>query len=108
MSSTKTKLLFITDWYAPAFKGGGPIRSVVNLIEKIKKDYDCYVYTSNTDFGEVEPLAGIVADQSIRIAGDVFTSDIVDFMKKKYNLLTINYFFLTSKIIFVYMVIEKI
>jgi rod shape-determining protein MreB len=32
-------------------------------------------------------LSGIVADQSIRIAGDVFTSDIVDFMKKKYNLL---------------------
>jgi glycosyltransferase involved in cell wall biosynthesis len=59
----KPKLLFITDWYAPAFKGGGPIRSVVNLIEKIKKDYDCYVYTSNTDFGEVEPLAGIVEDQ---------------------------------------------
>lgn len=32
-------------------------------------------------------LSGIVTDQSIRIAGDVFTSDIVDYMKKKYNLL---------------------
>lgn len=32
-------------------------------------------------------LSGIVADQSIRIAGDVFTNDIVDFMKRKFNLL---------------------
>ncbi len=67
--NTKPKLLFITDWYAPAFKGGGPIRSVVNLIEKIKKDYDCYIYTSNTDFGEVEPLEGIVADQWVNQNG---------------------------------------
>jgi len=32
-------------------------------------------------------LSGIVADQSIRTAGDVFTADLVDFMKRKYNLL---------------------
>lgn len=59
----RVKLLFIADWYAPAFKGGGPIRSIVNLVERLRKDYDCYIYTSNTDFGEEEPLAGIVADQ---------------------------------------------
>jgi glycosyltransferase involved in cell wall biosynthesis len=62
MSSTKLKLLFITDWYAPAFKGGGPIRSLVNLVEKFQADYDCYIYTSDKDFGEVEPLDGIEAD----------------------------------------------
>lgn len=65
----KPKLLFITDWYAPAFKGGGPIRSIVNLVNRLKQDYDCYIYTSNTDFGEVEPLAGIVADQWINQNG---------------------------------------
>ncbi len=32
-------------------------------------------------------LSGIVTDQSIRIAGDEFTNDIMDFMKKKHNLL---------------------
>ena len=32
-------------------------------------------------------LSGIVVDQSIRTAGDVFTNDIVDYMKRKYNLL---------------------
>ena len=32
-------------------------------------------------------LSGIVGDQSIRTAGDEFTSDIVDFMKRNYNIL---------------------
>lgn len=32
-------------------------------------------------------LSGIVTDESVRTAGDVFTNDIVDYMKRKYNLL---------------------
>lgn len=32
-------------------------------------------------------LSGIVTDQSIRTAGDEFTMDIIDFMKRKHNLL---------------------
>jgi rod shape-determining protein MreB and related proteins len=32
-------------------------------------------------------LSGIVTDQSIRVAGDEFTSDIIDFMKRKHNIL---------------------
>ena len=32
-------------------------------------------------------LSGIVADQSIRIAGDEFTSDIMSYMKRQHNLL---------------------
>ena len=32
-------------------------------------------------------LSGIVTDQSIRTAGDEFTDDIIDFMKRKHNLM---------------------
>ncbi len=32
-------------------------------------------------------LSGIVADQSIRIAGDTFTKDILDYMRRQHNLL---------------------
>lgn len=32
-------------------------------------------------------LAGIVADQSIRVAGDVFSKDILDYMRRQHNLL---------------------
>jgi len=32
-------------------------------------------------------LSGIVTDQSLRVAGDEFTADIVDFMRRKHNIL---------------------
>jgi rod shape-determining protein MreB len=32
-------------------------------------------------------LAGIVCDQSIRVAGDEFTEDILDYMRRQHNLL---------------------
>ena len=32
-------------------------------------------------------LSGIVTDQSIRIAGDEFTNDVIDYMKRKHNIL---------------------
>ena len=35
----------------------------------------------------VVALSGIVCDQSIRVAGDEFTADIVDYMRRQYNLL---------------------
>ena len=65
--NTKPKILIFCDWYAPAFKGGGPIRSIVNLVEALKQEYEFYVYTTDTDFGEHTPMAGIVADQWLHI-----------------------------------------
>ena len=67
--STKPKLLFITDWYPPAFKGGGPIRSLVNLVEQLKTEYACYIYTSDTDFGEEQPLHDVVTNQWVNKNG---------------------------------------
>jgi len=60
---TKPKILIFSDWYAPAFKGGGPIRSIVNLVEALRKEYDFYVFTADTDFGESSPMPHIKVDQ---------------------------------------------
>jgi glycosyltransferase involved in cell wall biosynthesis len=59
----KPKILIFSDWYAPAFKGGGPIRSIVNLVEALKQEYDFYVFTADTDFGESSPIPDIIVDQ---------------------------------------------
>ena len=39
------------DWYKPAFRAGGPIRSIVNLVERYAEEYDFYIYTSSSDLG---------------------------------------------------------
>jgi glycosyltransferase involved in cell wall biosynthesis len=62
-SITKPKILIFSDWYEPAFKGGGPIRSIVNLVEALKYEYDFYVFTADTDFGESAPMPGIKVDE---------------------------------------------
>ena len=61
--NTKPKILIFSDWYAPAFKGGGPIRSIVNLVDALKQQYDFYVFTADTDFGETSPMPHIKVDQ---------------------------------------------
>lgn len=56
--SSKPKIVVFIDWYVPAYKAGGPIRSVYNLIETLYNVYDFYVITSNLDIDGVK-LRGI-------------------------------------------------
>ena len=60
---TKKKLLIMVDWFAPGYKAGGPIQSSVNLAFALKKHFDVYVLTTDTDHGEANPYPGIQADK---------------------------------------------
>jgi hypothetical protein len=63
LNTNKTKLLIFCDWYAPAFKAGGPIRSIVNFVDRFKDHYDIYIFTSDRDINEKKRLKNIEADQ---------------------------------------------
>jgi glycosyltransferase involved in cell wall biosynthesis len=69
LNTNKTKLLIFCDWYAPAFKAGGPIRSIVNLVERFKSQYDIYVFTSDRDINEKKSFKNIIADRWIQQEG---------------------------------------
>ncbi|MBN8858094.1 MAG: glycosyltransferase family 4 protein [Sphingobacteriales bacterium] len=60
------KILLFTDWYAPGFKGGGPIRSAVNFAREMSSDYDIYIFTADRDLGDTKPYDDIEADTWIR------------------------------------------
>jgi len=45
----KAKIVFFIDWFYPAFKAGGPIKSVYNLANLIQNSYDVLVVTSDRD-----------------------------------------------------------
>lgn len=51
------------DWYEPGFKAGGPIRSVANIVNALKTEFEFYVLTSAFDLGETEPYPDIELDQ---------------------------------------------
>jgi len=56
-------LLIFTDWFAPGYKAGGPIKSVVNLVNAIESQIDICIVTSDCDYEEKMPYPDITANQ---------------------------------------------
>ena len=72
----KSKLLIIAQWYTPGFKAGGPIRSIQNLVDLLKEDFDIYVFTSDRDHRDANPFENIELNHWIKPNGhSVFYAD---------------------------------
>ncbi len=52
----KKRVLIAVDWFPPAFKAGGPIRSAYNLATFLSQTHEVWVVTSNRDLDEEQPL----------------------------------------------------
>lgn len=65
MSSTKKKIIVFVDWFYPGYKGGGPIRSCINLVSLLQHHYEVKVVTRNVDLGETTPYPEINSNQWI-------------------------------------------
>ena len=48
------KVLIFCNYYTPGFRGGGPIRTVSNLVKILGHDFDFYVVTTDRDIGDDE------------------------------------------------------
>ena len=55
----KPKVVVFIDWFLPAFKAGGPIQSVANLIDHLGSEICISIVTSDRDLGDAIPLPGI-------------------------------------------------
>ena len=53
------KVLFVYDYFYPAYKAGGPIQSLVNLAKSLQDKYEISVCTGCNDHNTTEKLAGI-------------------------------------------------
>jgi len=62
---TLRKILIFTDWYVPAYKAGGPITSIKNLVKLLSQDYDCYIVCGDRDLGDDEPFNNISTNEWI-------------------------------------------
>lgn len=52
----KQKIVLCYDYFLPAYKAGGPIQSIANLIRNLHNQFDFFVITSNSDMGENNQL----------------------------------------------------
>lgn len=48
------KILITTPWFSPAFRAGGPVQSVINMVNNFKNDVAYYILTGNTDLNGEE------------------------------------------------------
>ena len=55
------RILTLVDYYPPAYKAGGPIRSVSNLVERLSDEFEFWVVTRDRDLGDAVPLPGVLA-----------------------------------------------
>ena len=64
MATGKAKrvVLIFMDWYLPGYKAGGPVRTCVNMVERLRNDFDFRIVTRNTDLNDNQPYSNIKSD----------------------------------------------
>ena len=65
----RPRVLVMADWYAPGFRAGGPIRSVVNFAAQLDQVLDIYVLTTDRDLGMHASYPGIKTDEWVNYGG---------------------------------------
>ncbi len=59
------RILIFTDWFEPAYKAGGPVKSVVNLVSHLSHHNEVYVFTADRDLNDEKPFGDISINQWI-------------------------------------------
>lgn len=55
----RRRVLLVTDWFRPAYKAGGPVRSLANLVDALGSEIDFSVVAGDRDLGDRDPFPGI-------------------------------------------------
>ncbi len=65
----KKRILISYDYFLPAFKAGGPIQSIANMVRALHTHYEFYIITSNKDLGSINPLKGVESNKWVDFEG---------------------------------------
>jgi glycosyltransferase involved in cell wall biosynthesis len=61
--SNKPKILIFVSHYLPGYKSGGPLRTIVNMVDHLSDDLDMLIVTKDRDLGETESYQGVEPNQ---------------------------------------------
>lgn len=62
MANKPVVLVFVSH-YLPGYKSGGPLRTIVNMVDHLSDDFDMLIVTKDRDFGETSPYQGVEPNQ---------------------------------------------
>jgi len=89
---TNLKILTLVDYYLPGYKAGGPIRTLVNMVDKLGDEFQFKIITADRDFNDTKAYTGIRIDAWNRVGkADVFYISInkcslIDFRRLFYSI----------------------
>lgn len=82
----KQRILIFTRYFLPGFRAGGPVRSVANLVQALKLDFDFRVVCLDSDHGSYKPYENIKTGQWQDVEGiEVFYASSCAFKKSFYK-----------------------
>ena len=61
--------MIYTDWFLPAYKAGGPITSIANLVESIHTFFDIHLVCGDRDYLEIKPYQSVEFNRWIESFG---------------------------------------
>lgn len=105
-----SKILILCSYFSPAYKGGGPIKSILGLKNTLKKDNEIFIFCLNQDI-DGELLAIPCSDKWLDIDGvNVFYSSKDNLFKNLRNIFRGNfdYLYLNSFFSFKFSIIPLI
>ena len=79
---SKKKVLIFVDWYIPAFKAGGPIRSVYNLVTRLSDEFEFHIITGDRDLGDDSPYG----ETNFDVWQKIGEANVIYLSKKNQNL----------------------
>lgn len=62
MTEHKRSILILVDYYLPGYKSGGPLRTIVNIVDRLGNEFDFKIVTRDRDLGDERPYSGIKVD----------------------------------------------
>ncbi|MEL7568480.1 MAG: glycosyltransferase, partial [Clostridiaceae bacterium] len=81
----KKRVLIITSYYHPSVKGGGPIRSLKNLVDNLSDKIDFYIITGDRDLGDSKPFDSVETESWAQVeSAKVYYTDKIRLNWKKY------------------------
>jgi glycosyltransferase involved in cell wall biosynthesis len=67
MGGAHNRIIILCDYYLPGYKGGGPIRTLANMVDQLGDEFQFHVVTRNNDLGDGEAYSGVGSDSWSRI-----------------------------------------
>lgn len=58
----KSRVVVFIDWYSPGYKAGGPVRSMINMTAHLAEEFDFFIVTRNSEYGEEVPYDSVNSD----------------------------------------------